>query len=76
VQIRGFVIKIYDQMTDTKVTGIINWIVHLDLYPDGIYKRWDLGELIILNMGNWDMTFVGWDSLEDDVTYEIKKSGS
>ena len=73
--IRGLVVQTEDILTDSRVSGIVTWIVHLDIYPDGTDKRWGSGELVIPNMGRWDMTFVGWFSLEDGVTYEVDGHG-
>jgi len=75
VLIRGLVVETQDIMNDPRVTGMPVWIVNMDVYPDGSDKRWGSGELDIPNMGNWDMTFVGWNSLENGVTYEVEGHG-
>ena len=72
---RGLVVQTDDDMSDSRVDGIVTWVVHLDIYPDGSDKRWGTGELIIPNMGSWDMTYKGWFIPGEGLTYEVDGHG-
>ena len=74
VLIRGLVVQTEDILTDSRVTGIVTWVVNLDIYPDGTDKRWGTGELIIPGIGRWDMPYKGW-LREGHVTYEVDGHG-
>jgi hypothetical protein len=75
VQWRGLVVQTDDEMTDPMVDGIVTWVVHLDIYPDGSDKRWGTGELIIPDVGSWDMTYKGWFIPGEGLTYEVDGHG-
>ena len=72
IQIRGCIVETEDILSDARISGIITWIVHLDIYPDGSDKRWGSGET---EDRQWDMTFKGWYDLVDGVTYEVEAHG-
>jgi hypothetical protein len=73
--IRGFVVKTLDDMDDMRVTGTVLWIVHMDIYMDGSDERWGSGELIIPDVGKWDMTYKGWADPMVGVRYEVDGHG-
>jgi hypothetical protein len=80
VQVRGFIIDTEDIMNDDRVTGTVRWVVHWNEYyteeGEFIYdKRWGTGELIIPDVGRWDMTYKGWANVEEGVTYEVDGHG-
>ena len=75
VQIRGLVVQTDDVLTDSRVTGIVTWVVHMNIYPAGNDKRWGSGELIIPGVGRWDMTYKGWFIPGEGVTYEVDGHG-
>jgi len=74
VLVRGFVVQTEDIMNDPRVSGIVTWVVNMDIYPDGTDKRWGTGELIIPNVGSWIMPYIGWKQ-EGSVTYEVDGHG-
>ncbi len=74
VLIRGLVVQTEDVLSDARVSGIVTWVVHLDVYPNGEDKRWGSGELNIPDVGGWDMTYKGW-LREGYVTYEVDGHG-
>jgi hypothetical protein len=74
VLIRGLVVQTEDILSDSRVSGTVTWVVNLDIYPDGTDKRWGTGELIIPDVGRWNMPYIGW--LRDGyVTYEVDGHG-
>ena len=75
IQWRGLVVQTDDDLSDPRVDGIVTWVVHLDIYPDGSDKRWGSGELIIPNIGKWDMTYKGWFIPGEGLTYEVDGHG-
>ncbi|MDH3252568.1 MAG: hypothetical protein OEM41_07235 [Ignavibacteria bacterium] len=75
VQIRGLVVQTEDILTDLRVTGIVTWVVHLNIYPEGNDTRWGSGELIIPDVGRWDMTYKGWLTPGEGLTYEVDGHG-
>ena len=75
VQIRGLIVQTEDILTDSRLSGIVTWVVHMNIYPDGSDKRWGSGELIIPNMGKWDMTYKGWFIPGEGLTYEVDGHG-
>lgn len=75
VHIRGLVVQTDDVLNDARVDGIVTWVVHLDIYPDGSDKRWGSGELIIPDVGRWDMTYKGWFVPGEGLTYEVDGHG-
>jgi hypothetical protein len=74
-QWRGLVVQTNDELNDSRVDGIVTWIVHMDIYPDGSDKRWGSGELSIPDMGKWDMTYKGWFTPGEGLTYEVDGHG-
>jgi hypothetical protein len=73
---RGLIVTTNDVILDEpRVNGEVTWVVNLDAYPDGSDKRWGTGELIIPNMGRWDMTYKGWYIPGEGVTYEVDGQG-
>ena len=72
---RGLVVQTDDDLSDSRVDGIVTWVVNLDIYPDDTDKRWGSGELTIPGVGRWDMTYKGWKTPEEGVTYEVDGHG-
>ena len=72
IQIRGCIVETEDILTDSRISGMMTWIVNLDIYPDGSDKRWGSG---ISENELWDLTFKGWYDLVDGVTYEVNGHG-
>ena len=75
VQIRGLVVRTSDVLSDPRVSGTVTWVVHMDIFEDGSDKRWGSGELIIPDVGSWDMTYKGWLVPGEGLTYEVDGHG-
>ena len=75
VQWRGLVVRTADTLTDPRVFGIVTWVVHMNIYPEGNDKRWGTGELEIPHVGRWDMTYKGWFIPGEGLTYEVDGHG-
>lgn len=75
VHIRGLVVQTEDNLNDARVNGIVTWIVNLEIYPDGSDKRWGSGELLIPELGKWDMNYKGWFIPGEGLTYEVDGHG-
>ena len=75
VLIRNFLINTVDEMDDPRVSGTVNWVVHLNVYPEGNDKRWGTGELEIDGVGKWEMVYKGWKTIDGEVTYIVKGVG-
>jgi hypothetical protein len=75
VQIRGLVVQTDDIMSDSRVTGIVTWVVNLNIYQGGNDWRWGSGELVIPDVGRWDMTYKGWLTPGEGITYEVDGYG-
>ncbi len=73
VQIRGCIVATEDILTDPRISGMMTWIVNMDIYPDGSDKRWGSG---VSENELWDLTFKGWnDPVVEGVTYEVNGHG-
>ena len=72
---RGLVVQTDDASSDTRVSGIVTWIVNMNIYPDGTDKRWGTGELIIPGIGKWIMPYKGWADPINGITYEVDGHG-
>ena len=80
VQTRGLVVQTQDVISDSRVSGVVTWIVHMNQYftDEGVFindKRWGTGELIIPDVGRWDMTYKGWFIPGEGLTYEVDGHG-
>lgn len=75
VHIRGLIVQTDDQLSDSRVNGIVTWVVNMNIYPDGSDNRWGSGELIIPDIGKWDMNYTGWFIPGDGLTYEVNGHG-
>jgi hypothetical protein len=75
VLVRGFLISTDEFMDHPWVTGRIDWVVHWNAYPDGSDKRWGTGEMIVPDVGKWDLVYKGWKTTEGKVTYKVRGIG-
>ena len=75
IHIRGLIVQTNEIMNDSRVTGIVTWVVNMNIYPDGSDDRWGTGELEIPNVGRWDMHYVGWFVPGEGLTYEVDGHG-
>jgi hypothetical protein len=75
VQIRGLVVRTEDISTDSRVAGIVTWVVNMNIYPEGNDTRWGSGELVIPGVGKWNMTYKGWFTPGEGLTYEVDGHG-
>lgn len=79
VQIRGLVVKTEDEMTDPRVSGVVTWVVNMNIYQQGNDIRWGTGELIVPNGGKWKMEYVGWKTSKQgiwEIRYEVWGRGN
>ena len=74
VMTRSLVVQTEDILNDTRVAGIVTWVVHRNVC-EGNVELWGSGELIIPNVGRWDMTYKGWWPLGETLTYEVDGHG-
>ena len=80
VHIRGLVVQTTETMSDARVTGVVTWVVNMDIFENGEDLRWGTGELVIPGVGSWHMPYKGWcrEDPEDGkfyVTYEVDGHG-
>jgi hypothetical protein len=75
IHIRGLIAQTNEIMSDARVTGIVTWVVNMNVYPDGSDDRWGTGELIIPDEGRWDMNYYGWFVPGEGLTYEVDGHG-
>jgi hypothetical protein len=75
VLIRGLVVQTEDVLSDSRVSGVVTWVVNLDILAPDNDTRWGSGELIIANVGKWDMTYKGWRTPEEGIRYEVDGNG-
>jgi hypothetical protein len=75
VLIRGLVVQTEDVLSDSRVSGVVTWVVNLDILAPDNDTRWGSGELIIANVGKWDMTYKGYRTPEEGVRYEVDGHG-
>ncbi|MGB5847417.1 MAG: hypothetical protein WBH40_02955 [Ignavibacteriaceae bacterium] len=75
VQTRGLVVQTEDLLSDSRVAGIVTWVVNRNVYVSGDIDLWGTGELIIPDAGRWDMTYKGWWPVGETLTYEVDGHG-
>lgn len=80
IHTRGLIVQTQDDLSDDRVSGVVTWVVNMDIYPNGEDKRWGTGELIIPDRGSWQLPYVGWAKFDPDdgkkyVTYEVEGHG-
>ena len=71
---RGIVVETRDELDDPRVNGNVVWVVNDILDAEGYGKLWGTGELIIPDVGYWEMKYVGWLTAEG-LTYEVGGKG-
>jgi len=80
VHTRGLIVQTNEMMSDARVTGVVTWVVNMDIFENGEDLRWGTGDLVIPGVGSWHMPYKGWcrENPEDGkfyVTYEVDGHG-